>query len=126
MQMKILLVDDEESLRLSLAFWLRRHKFDVTICEGAEDAAAALDQERFDCVISDLRLTRRGSEGLAILRRARNVDPQVRCILVTATPDEEFHGMLAADVGIAVSAKPIDMLDLLGLLRGSAETLPAA
>ena len=63
MPKKVLLVDDEESVRLSLGFWLRRNDFHVTLCGGVDDAREALARGVFDYVLSDFRLTPGGEKG---------------------------------------------------------------
>ncbi len=113
---KILLVDDEESVRLSLGFWLRRNSFEVTLCGGVDDARAALQREQFDCVISDFRLTPRGEEGLVLLRAARDSNSRVRCILVTASPTDEIPPILVDGSSCTLYQKPVDVFELLRLL----------
>jgi DNA-binding NtrC family response regulator len=121
MPRKILLVDDEESVRLSLGFWLRRNSFEVTLCGGVDDARAALERERFDCVISDFRLTPRGEEGLVLLRAARDSNSGVRCILVTASPTDEIPPSLVDGSSCALYQKPVDVFELLRLLGSPRE-----
>jgi DNA-binding NtrC family response regulator len=113
MPRKVLLVDDEESVRLSLAFWLRRNDFQVTLCAGAEAAAAALESEAFDVVISDYRLTPHGTEGLALLARVRRESPAARRILVTATPLDQLPSDLVPDLLHGLHQKPVDVHELL-------------
>lgn len=127
MRKKILLVDDEESVRLSLGFWLRRNDFQVTLCGVAEDARAALERQTFDYVISDFRLTPRGEEGLALLERARSLNPPAICILVTATPLDELPPALRDSAAYRLYQKPVDVFELLRLMLapsagGSART----
>jgi DNA-binding NtrC family response regulator len=125
MQRKILLVDDEESVRLSLGFWLRRNSFQVTLCGAVDDARAALERERFDCVISDFRLTPRGEEGLTLLQAARDADPFVRCILVTASATDEIPATLRDGSNCTLYHKPVDVFELLRLLGAPlGEALP--
>ncbi|MFN2431309.1 MAG: response regulator [Gemmatimonadota bacterium] len=116
MQKKILLVDDEESVRLSLGFWLRRNNFSVTLCGAADDARAALERESFDFVISDFRLTPRGEEGVALLAQARTSNPGAKCILVTATPPDELPDTLRSGGLYGLHQKPVDVFELLRLL----------
>lgn len=119
MRKKILIVDDEESVRLSLGFWLRRHDFDVTLCGRLEDARQALERETFDYVISDFRLTPRGEEGVALLESARATNPAAKRIMVTATPAHELPPALRASGLFSLYHKPIDVFELLQVLGGS-------
>ncbi|MBA3555232.1 MAG: response regulator [Gemmatimonadales bacterium] len=116
MQKKVLLIDDEESVRLSLGFWLRRNNFAVTLCGGTEDAGRALERNVYDYVISDFRLTPRGEEGVALLAKAREINPAAKCILVTATPANELPTSLERVGVYSLHQKPVDVFELLRLL----------
>ena len=120
MPKKVLLVDDEESVRLSLGFWLRRNNFHVTLCGAADDARSALDGDTYDFVITDFRLTPRGEEGMALLDRARAANPAAKCILVTATPLDELPSTLKQHEGYSLYQKPVDVFELLRLLDSCA------
>ena len=125
MHKKVLLVDDEESVRLSLGFWLRRNDFEVTLCAAVEDARAALERETFDYVISDFRLTPRGEEGMALLEHARAANPHAGCILLTATPTDQLPASLRAGSLYALYQKPVDVFELLRLLLAPLGSGPA-
>jgi len=78
----ILIAEDEASVRESLAEVLREEGYDVTDVADGSAAIAALDSKEFDLVFSDLRMP--GADGMAVLRRAREVAPQTLVILMTA------------------------------------------
>jgi DNA-binding NtrC family response regulator len=80
--MKILLVEDEKITRLALANTLTREGHDVVACESGVDGLARLSQERFDVVLTDLRLPE--VSGMEILRAARERDPDSVVIIMTA------------------------------------------
>ncbi|HEY7529158.1 MAG TPA: response regulator [Gemmatimonadota bacterium] len=117
MPRKVLLVDDEESVRLSLAFWLRRNDFEVTACAGSDAAGRALEREAFDAVISDYRLSPLGAEGLLLLDRARTAHPASRRILITATPLEQLPPGLCPGLLHGLHQKPVDVHELLRTLN---------
>ncbi len=79
---KILLVDDEAGILKSLEILLRREDYEVSVALGGRDGLVALERERPDLVISDIRMP--GATGLDILARARDVDPEMMVILMTA------------------------------------------
>ena len=84
MKKRILIVDDEENVRFFLAENLAL--FDPACeIETASSGYAALSQlvaEPFDLLITDLRLS--GMSGLDLIRRARQISPRTRTILITA------------------------------------------
>ena len=79
---RILVTDDEESMRYYLKRSLKRRGYRV---EAAEDGEKALELEEarpFDVVVLDLKMP--GMDGLEVLRRVRKLDPEVMVILMTA------------------------------------------
>lgn len=65
---KILVVDDEKPILLTLSHLLRTEGVEIVICSTVEEAEAALDSSRFDLVISDIRMSGiAGIEGLELL-----------------------------------------------------------
>src|SRR5438874_4357885 len=84
---RILIVDDERSMREMLAILLRREGHDVAIAENGRRALEYLNQHPFDLVVSDARMP--DLDGLQVLRHARSVNPGVIAIMITAygSPD---------------------------------------
>jgi len=84
---RILIVDDERSMREMLAILLRREGHDVAIAENGRRALEFLNQRPFDLVVSDARMP--DIDGLQVLRHARSVNPAVIAIMITAygSPD---------------------------------------
>ena len=84
---RILVVDDERSMREMLAILLRREGHDVAVAENGRTAIDLLNQRPFDLVVSDARMP--DLDGLEVLRHARSVNPSIIAIMVTAygSPD---------------------------------------
>jgi len=81
--MRILVVDDEEIKRVSLVDDLLAAEHDAVGAAGGQEALAILDGERFDVVLTDLRMP--GVDGMDLLRRIRDSDrPHPAVILMTA------------------------------------------
>jgi len=78
----ILLVDDEESPRATLALLLKQAGHDVVQAEGVAAAAEALAAAAFDLVITDLRMPE--GDGLEVIRRTRGTRPDAEVIVLTA------------------------------------------
>jgi len=85
--MRVLVVDDERSMRDLLAIMLRQSGYDVTVAESGESALTALKTEAFDLVITDLRM--RKTDGLAVLRATKQHSPQTIVLVVTAYASTE-------------------------------------
>ena len=78
----ILIVDDEETLRESMARLLTREGYSVSTAGTGEEAMEALKNSAFDLVISDIFLP--GIDGIEVLRRLREKKPNQLVILMTA------------------------------------------
>ena len=78
----ILLVDDEESPRATLALLLKQAGHDVVQADGVAAAAEALVATAFDLVITDLRMPE--ADGLEVIRRTRGTRPDAEVIVLTA------------------------------------------
>ncbi len=79
---RILVVDDELSMREVLEITLRQEGYDVTVADGGEAALRALDAAPFDLVVTDLRM--RGVDGLAVLRAVKERAPGTAVLMLTA------------------------------------------
>jgi len=90
MKGKILVVDDEETTRRSLADILRLEGAHVKTAAGGEAAVEFLQQETFDLVLLDLKMP--GMDGLDVLRIATSLAPDTQVVLLTA------HGSLESAI----------------------------
>jgi two-component system response regulator PilR (NtrC family) len=84
---RVLVVDDERSMRELLAIMLRQAGHDVALAEGGEQAVEILKNEAFDLVITDLRM--RKVDGLGVLRAAKELSPSAVVLVVTAFASTE-------------------------------------
>jgi DNA-binding NtrC family response regulator len=79
---QILVVDDEDIVRIALRETLRRERYGVTACASPEEALKALHEEAFAVIISDYQMP--GMTGLDFLARAKQAQPDATRILITA------------------------------------------
>jgi two-component system, NtrC family, response regulator PilR len=79
---KILVVDDERSMRELLSIVLRREGYDVTLAENGRAAMAYLQARRFDLLVSDIKMP--DMTGVDVLRGAKRIDPDILGIMITA------------------------------------------
>jgi DNA-binding NtrC family response regulator len=82
MKQKILLLDDEESLIKWLSYALEQKGYSVFTTTEPEHALTTLRQERFDGIISDIRMP--GMDGFEFLKKVRTIYPRVPVIFITA------------------------------------------
>jgi DNA-binding response OmpR family regulator len=81
----ILIVDDETSLRQTLARILQRAGFEVTTAAAGNEALALLTQQSFDLIYLDIRMP--DISGLEVLKTIHAKLPELPVILFTAQPD---------------------------------------
>jgi len=82
---RLLLVDDDSSVRESMVKFFRRRGFIAESTSERHEAEALLRNRRYDALIVDLQLTAdHGREGYEVLSFARRVCPGVKTILLTA------------------------------------------
>ena len=99
----ILVVDDEKSLRWSLAEGLREDGYEVLEAEDGTECFAALDSQPVDVVLLDLKLP--GEDGLIILQRIKDKYPDVTVVMMTAYG--KFENAVKADSTLVNAIKKI-------------------
>src|SRR5260370_20293289 len=68
---RVLVVDDEENIRLVLRTLLKKHGYEVEIAEEGEGALAALDSFDPDVILTDVRMPRMGGLDLLAALKAK-------------------------------------------------------
>jgi FixJ family two-component response regulator len=81
----ILLVDDEENILTSIAWVLEKDNFKVTTATNGREAIDLLQANRYDLVITDLRMN--GIDGVAVLKQAKILSPDTGIIILTGYGD---------------------------------------
>jgi two-component system response regulator AtoC len=79
---RVLLVDDEENLRLALKTYLRKQGYDVVVAGDVEAALAECAKDAFDFVVTDIRMP--GRSGLELLSDLRVKHPATTVIVMSA------------------------------------------
>ena len=82
MRARILVVDDELSMREFLAILLDGEGYLVDQAESAEDALRCMDQQRYEMVISDVSMP--GLGGIELLSRIKAQSPETAVLMITA------------------------------------------
>lgn len=127
-QRKILLVDDDPNLLVTVGQFLRFEGYDVTTVESGEEALEALNTLRPNLIILDMSMP--GMGGVGFLQRITDSEgkPRYPVLVLTARAQmAEFFANLEVDGFIAKPAEPDDLLAEVGrilFLRGSEEPAP--
>ena len=110
---KIMIVDDEQSILLSLSYALKTEGVEVITCSEIEQAEEALKNTHFDLVIADIRMSGvNGIEGLELLSYIKQrYDTKV--IIMTGYGTEEIETEAYRRGAHHYFKKPIDISELL-------------
>src|SRR5436309_1987498 len=84
---RILVVDDERSMRELMAIVLRREGYEVLLAENGRTAVSLLEREPVDLLISDIKMP--DLSGVDVLRAAKKVDQDILGIMITAFASTE-------------------------------------
>ena len=82
MKIKILVVDDELSMREFLSILLTREGYEVTVAGSAEKAMQIMDSVLFDLVLSDVNMP--GLSGIDLLAHIKDKSPETSVLMLTA------------------------------------------
>jgi DNA-binding NarL/FixJ family response regulator len=120
---RLLLADDEETFRNSIAVLLRREGYECDVAATATDAVARLADNGYDLLITDLRMP--GNMELELLKAAASIGT-LPVIVVTAYPSvpTAIEALRFAVVDYLV--KPFDFEELLRAVRRALETRKTA
>jgi CheY-like chemotaxis protein len=115
--MNILVVDDDESMRYLVQSKLSAEGFQVTVAGSGAHALQILQtNKKFDLIITDLHMPLKG--GFEIVRFMKERSISVPVIIVTGVADRSTI-IVAAQLGIQdVLVKPIRQADLMKVVRG--------
>jgi DNA-binding NtrC family response regulator len=115
---KILLVDDEPTILLTLSHLLSTRDTVVITCSSMEEAEEALSKYAFDLVIADIRLSGMyGIEGLELLSFIRKISPSTEVIIMTAYGSDEMRDDAYRRGAFHYYEKPIDLAHLVSRVR---------
>jgi DNA-binding NtrC family response regulator len=122
---RILIVDDEPSLRRTLQRALTTYKYDVVAVADPHSAYQLLSESTFDLVLLDLRLPQMAGDAffLAIVRRWPRLLGRV--IMMSGNPYSELNEGAPELVGLPILPKPFSLetlVRLIGIMLAAAET----
>ncbi len=115
---KILLVDDEPTILLTLSHLLGSKDVAVVTCVSVEEAEETLSKYAFDLVIADIRLSGMyGIEGLELLSYIRKISPSTEVIIMTAYGSDEIREDAYRRGAYYYYEKPVDLAHLVSKVK---------
>ena len=107
---RILLAEDDDSLRAFLARALERAGYEVTACEDGDQALRALDAGRFDLLLTDIVMP--GVDGIEVARHGAARDAEMRIMFITGFAAVALAAGSRAPAGAKVLAKPVHLREI--------------
>jgi len=117
----ILVIDDESAILDTVRILLKNEGFDVSVAQGGKAGLEALQQGGHQIVLSDIRMP--GTGGIDILKAARERDPDMPVILMTAQAELRTAIEAVNQGAYHYIQKPFSNDELVTICRRAAETL---
>jgi two-component system response regulator HydG len=117
--MRILIVDDDPVMAMTLVDIIRVNGYDAVSVQTGDDALKQLAQERFDCVLTDIKMP--GISGVELFQELKPIEPGLPVVFMTAYSASDLVEQGLDEGAIAILTKPVDidlLLRLLGALHG--------
>jgi DNA-binding NtrC family response regulator len=112
---RLLFVDDEEAIRLTLPPILAKHGFEVTAVANVSEALVQMDRAHYEVLIADLNIEKPG-DGFALIAAMKVIQPKCTNIILTGYPDFET-AQQAIRLSVAnYFAKPVNVEALISTI----------
>ncbi|HZQ68653.1 MAG TPA: sigma-54 dependent transcriptional regulator [Terriglobales bacterium] len=112
---KLLIVDDELSVRDSLGKWFREEGYEVGAAEDANQALTQLAEQKWDAALVDIKM--RGTDGIELQRRMHEIDPELTVIMMTGYASVETAVAALKNGAYDYVTKPLDPDEIAHLVK---------
>jgi DNA-binding response OmpR family regulator len=113
---KLLLVDDEPSIRLTLPLIFEENGFQVRVADTVSSAFREITSRKFDVLVSDLNISE-PRDGFSVLKETLRANPTCVCVILTGFPDDESRAESLKYGADAYFIKPAVIEELLQSIR---------
>jgi CheY-like chemotaxis protein len=113
---KVLLVDDDEVVRVALGGVLEQSGFAVTCAANVVEALKHITSEPYDALLSDLHMPGAG-DGLTVISAMRHVNPSAVTLLLSAFPHLEAAAQAILFQADEILVKPMEVTSLVQVIR---------
>ncbi|GEM_PF-92074 len=112
---KILIVDDDKSIHVTIAGILKKEGYNVDVMENGYKALEAVKKSSYDIALVDIRMP--GINGVETFKKLKNISPETTVIMMTAYALEDLKKEALNEGAYNVIDKPFDMKDLIESLE---------
>ncbi len=107
---KVLIVDDEQGIREMLEIYLQREGYETRCAGSGEDALQLCSDNKFDVVISDIKMP--GIDGMELLEKVKLSNPETVFIMITAYASFETAKKSMEEEAYDYITKPFDVEEI--------------
>jgi putative two-component system response regulator len=112
---RVLVVDDEETIRLALSKFLRTRGFNVQTADSGNVALDTLRRGKYVLMLCDVRMP--GMTGVELVPQALAIDPELAIVMLTAVNDAPTATEVLSQGAMDYLMKPIELNDLLSAVE---------
>jgi DNA-binding NtrC family response regulator len=116
-QGKLLIVDDELSVRDSLAKWFHEEGYQVGTAEDASGALTRMAESSWDAALVDIKM--RGTDGIELQRRMHEIDPKLIVIMMTGYASVDTAVTALKNGAYDYVTKPLDPDEIAHLVKNA-------
>ena len=113
---RILLVDDDETLNIIMRSLLKREGFDITVACNATEALKLISSEPYDVLLSDLHMPG-AADGLTVISAMRHLNPNAIAVLLTSFPEMDVAAQAILRQADEIMIKRTDSTELVELIK---------
>src|ERR1700691_4193740 len=113
---RVLLVDDDEVVRMSLSLVLEQSGFTVTSAASVPEALKYISSENYEVLLSDLHMPGAG-DGLTVVSAMRHKNPKAVTLLLSAFPEMNAAAQAILRQTDEILVKPMDLTSLVQIIN---------
>lgn len=113
-QKSILIVDDSQTVRHTLATLCFGLGLEMDAASNAEEALVLFKRNHHDFILTDYALP--AGSGLELVQAARQISPDVPCLIITGYPDDRVRGFSMETPNCRFMVKPLRLIEITHVL----------
>ena len=113
---RLLFVDDDAAIRMTLPVILQQQGFEVTIAATVPEALEYISRQRFDALLSDMNIGQPG-DGFTVISAMRRTQPEAVTLILTGFPDFDTAMQALRSQVDDYLTKPADLKELVSTIR---------
>ena len=118
---KILVADDEQSMREFLDIMLKKEGYKVSLASNGEEVINLIDNDLFDLVLLDIRMPK--LDGISALKRIKSISPETIVIMITAYASADTAIKAMKEGAYDYITKPFKVEEIKLIIRNALEKI---